>query len=88
MKSCQTYPTTSKRGVKNGRRMTMRQHGAAVVTLERAWPHRGGFSYMEIPAVDARQSAVFYEKVLGWNLDPRDTGDPRFADAAGHLIGR
>jgi predicted enzyme related to lactoylglutathione lyase len=43
---------------------------------------------MEIPAVDARQSAVFYEKVLGWNLDPRDTGDPRFADAAGHLIGR
>src|SRR5260370_41603601 len=48
----------------------------------------GGLSYLEIPAVDARQSAVFYEKVLGWNLRQRDTDDPRFDDATGHLIGR
>jgi len=48
----------------------------------------GGLSYLEIPAVDARQSAVFYEKVFGWNLRQRDTGDPRFDDATGHLIGR
>ncbi len=48
----------------------------------------GGLSYLEIPAVDARQSAAFYEKVLGWNLRQPDTDDPRFDDATGHLIGR
>jgi predicted enzyme related to lactoylglutathione lyase len=48
----------------------------------------GGLSYLEIPAVDVRRSAVFYEKVLGWNLRGQDTDDPRFEDATGHLIGR
>ena len=48
----------------------------------------GGLSYLEIPAVDARRSAVFYEKVLGWKLRQRDTDDPRFEDATGHLVGR
>jgi uncharacterized protein len=48
----------------------------------------GGLSYLEIPALDARRSAVFYEKVLGWNLRQRDTDDPRFDDPTGHLIGR
>jgi len=48
----------------------------------------GGLSYLEIPALDARQSAAFYEKVLGWNVHGHDTDDPRFHDATGHLIGR
>ncbi|HEV3444390.1 MAG TPA: VOC family protein [Gemmataceae bacterium] len=48
----------------------------------------GGLSYLEIPAVNARQSAAFYEKVLGWNLRGRDSDDPRFDDATGYLIGR
>jgi predicted enzyme related to lactoylglutathione lyase len=48
----------------------------------------GGLSYLEIPAIDPRRSADFYEKVLGWNLRERDTDDPRFEDATGHLIGR
>jgi predicted enzyme related to lactoylglutathione lyase len=48
----------------------------------------GGLSYLEIPAVDPRKSAVFYEQVLGWNLRERDSNDPRFSDATGHLIGR
>jgi len=48
----------------------------------------GGLSYLEIPAVDARRSAAFYEKVFGWNLRAHDTDDPRFADATGHLVGR
>jgi predicted enzyme related to lactoylglutathione lyase len=38
----------------------------------------GGLSYLEIPALDARRSAAFYEKVLGWNLRGPDTDDPRF----------
>jgi len=48
----------------------------------------GGLSYLEIPAVDARQSAAFYEHVLGWRIGRRETEDPRFEDATGHLIGR
>jgi predicted enzyme related to lactoylglutathione lyase len=48
----------------------------------------GGRSYLEIPATDACQSAAFYQKVLGWNVRGRDTDDPRFEDATGHLIGR
>ncbi len=48
----------------------------------------GGLSYLEIPAVDVRQSAVFYQAVLGWNLRLYDSDDPRFEDSTGHLIGR
>jgi|SRR5579862_600709 len=48
----------------------------------------GGLSYLEIPAVDARQSATFYEKVCGWNIEQREDNDFRFAEPTGHLIGR
>ena len=48
----------------------------------------GGVSYLEIPAVDVRQSAAFYETVVGWNVRERDSDDPRFSDPTGHLIGR
>ena len=48
----------------------------------------GGVSYLELPAVDAQQSAAFYEKVVGWSIRQRETEEPRFEDAAGYLIGR
>jgi len=48
----------------------------------------GRLSYLEVPTVDARQSAAFYERVVGWNVQRHDTDDPRFTDATGHLIGR
>jgi predicted enzyme related to lactoylglutathione lyase len=48
----------------------------------------GGLSYLEIPAVDPGRSAAFYEQVLGWSVQERDTDDFRFDDATGHLIGR
>ena len=35
--------------------------------------------YLEIPAVDPRQSAVFYEKVFGWDVRGRETDRPMFA---------
>ena|SRR5437870_4827481 len=47
----------------------------------------GSLSYLEIPAIDPRQSAAFYEKVLGWNVDWRGGDDFRFDDTTGHLIG-
>jgi predicted enzyme related to lactoylglutathione lyase len=48
----------------------------------------GGLSYLEIPASDPRQSATFYENVVGWRIQGADTAEPKFNDATGHLIGR
>jgi len=56
--------------------------------LDARLARHGGLSYLEIPAVDAQQSATFYEHVLGWKIGRRETEDPRFEDATGHLIGR
>jgi uncharacterized protein len=49
---------------------------------------QGALSYLEIPAVDAHRSAAFYENVLGWSIRQRESDNPRFEDATGHLIGR
>jgi predicted enzyme related to lactoylglutathione lyase len=38
--------------------------------------------YLQIPAIDAHQSAAFYEKVFGWNIRHRDTPRPSFDDAS------
>jgi predicted enzyme related to lactoylglutathione lyase len=43
--------------------------------------------YLEIPAVDARQSVAFYENVFGWNIRHRDTARPSFDDATGNISG-
>lgn len=48
----------------------------------------GGLSYLEIPALDPRRSAAFYEGVLGWKVEWRGPDDARFSDLTGHLIGR
>jgi len=62
--------------------------GAAVAHAPRppAKP-RPSFCYIEIPAVDAHQSAAFYENVFGWNIRHRDTNRPSFDDASGHISG-
>jgi predicted enzyme related to lactoylglutathione lyase len=46
----------------------------------------GGLSYIEIPAVDAKESARFYEAVFGWQARQLDT-HPSFSDGTGHVIG-
>jgi predicted enzyme related to lactoylglutathione lyase len=46
----------------------------------------GKVSYMEIPALDAGQSAAFYENVFGWSI--RDNpGHVSFTDTSGEMIG-
>lgn len=65
-----------------------RQTQESATRVDSTLARHGGLSYLEIPAVDARQSAAFYANVLGWNLHGADTDDPRFDDATGHLIGR
>jgi uncharacterized protein len=47
----------------------------------------GGVSYLHIPAVDPKQSAMFYEHVFGWSVDGHDTNRPSFRDGTGHVAG-
>lgn len=47
----------------------------------------GGFTYIQIPAVDAEASADFYERVFGWTIRQRGTSHVTFADGSGHVIG-
>lgn len=42
---------------------------------------------MEIPAVDVRQAAAFYEKVFGWDIRGRDSGRPEFSYPAADVTG-
>jgi len=48
----------------------------------------GRLSYLEIPAMDPRQSAAFYEGVFGWKIDQRSKDDFRFSVRDELLIGR
>jgi len=47
----------------------------------------GGVSYLYIPAVDPKQSAMFYEHVFGWSVDGHETNRPSFRDGSGHVAG-
>jgi uncharacterized protein len=46
----------------------------------------GGVSYLHIPCRDPSRAADFYEVVLGWR-PRRDSDEPAFSDATGHVIG-
>jgi predicted enzyme related to lactoylglutathione lyase/uncharacterized glyoxalase superfamily protein PhnB len=43
--------------------------------------------YLEIPALDLRQSLTFYENVFGWSIRRRDSAHPSFDDATGYVSG-
>jgi uncharacterized protein len=47
----------------------------------------GKICYVEIPAVDIRLSAEFYEKVFGWRIRRRADGTTAFDDATGEVSG-
>jgi predicted enzyme related to lactoylglutathione lyase/uncharacterized glyoxalase superfamily protein PhnB len=48
---------------------------------------RPRFCYLEIPALDLKQSVAFYETVFGWSIRRRDTERPSFDDATGYISG-
>ena len=48
---------------------------------------RPRWCYVEIPAINVRQSVAFYESVFGWNIRHRDTDRPSFDDATGSVSG-
>jgi predicted enzyme related to lactoylglutathione lyase len=47
----------------------------------------GKVCYVEIPAVDVRRSAEFYEKVFGWRIRQRGDGSIAFDDTTGQVSG-
>jgi predicted enzyme related to lactoylglutathione lyase len=68
--------------------MSQKNHDKGGGGVDARLARHGGLSYLEIPALDPRRSAAFYEKVLGWNVREPGTDEPRFDDPSGHLIGR
>lgn len=44
-------------------------------------------SYLRIPAPDPAAAAAFYASVFGWETEATDSGNARFADGSGHVIG-
>ncbi|HMF12413.1 MAG TPA: VOC family protein [Gemmataceae bacterium] len=55
--------------------------------VDQGLARHGHVSYLEIPAVDAEQSAAFYEAVFGWTIHRRDSGRRSFDDGSGAMIG-
>jgi|SRR5882762_9199014 len=47
----------------------------------------GKICYIEIPALDIRQSSEFYGNCFGWNIRRDDTGNVTFDDAVGQVSG-
>jgi uncharacterized protein len=47
----------------------------------------GKVCYIEIPAVDVRRSAEFYETVFGWRIRKRGDGSIAFDDTTGEVSG-
>ena len=47
----------------------------------------GKICYLEIPAIDIRRSAAFYEAIAGWRLRQRGDGKIAFDDGVGQVSG-
>jgi predicted enzyme related to lactoylglutathione lyase len=47
----------------------------------------GKICYVELPAIDVRQSADFYQKVFGWTIRRRGDGNTAFDDTVGEVSG-
>jgi len=50
-------------------------------------PANGKICYIEIPAIDARRSADFYERIFGWRIRRRGDGSIAFDDTTGEVSG-
>jgi predicted enzyme related to lactoylglutathione lyase len=74
---------------KHARDLSPDEWGATVSEIKSrvALLPRPRLCYLEIPAVDLRQSVAFYEKVFGWNIRGRDSTHPSFDDATGNVSG-
>jgi predicted enzyme related to lactoylglutathione lyase len=65
----------------------MRSATTATEGVDTSPSRAGGLSYLHIPAVDPKQSAVFYARVFGWTVDGFDSDRPSFRDGTGQVAG-
>jgi predicted enzyme related to lactoylglutathione lyase len=68
--------------------MAKNDEGREEHEVDKRLARHGHVSYLEVPAVDAEQSAAFYEAVFGWAVERREDGRRSFDDRSGDLIGR
>ena len=55
---------------------------------EREHPFKHGrLAYIQIPALDVRKSAAFYEDIFGWRIRGGSDAHLSFTDAGGDIIG-
>jgi hypothetical protein len=47
----------------------------------------GKICYLEMPAVDVKRSADFYQRVFGWNIRKRGDGSTSFDDTVNQVSG-
>lgn len=47
----------------------------------------GKICYVQMPAIDVKQSADFYQRVFGWNIRTRSDGATSFDDTTGQVSG-
>ena len=47
----------------------------------------GKICYIEMPAVDVKASAEFYQSIFGWNIRTRGDGSVSFDDGVGEVSG-
>ena len=47
----------------------------------------GKICYLEIPALDVRQSSAFYQNVFGWHIREDEGGNLSFDDSVGQVSG-
>jgi uncharacterized protein len=47
----------------------------------------GKICYIEMPAVDVRRSAEFYQRIFGWRIRQRGDGSVAFDDTVGEVSG-
>ena len=47
----------------------------------------GKICYIEMPALDIRRSAAFYETIFGWKIRQRGDGSTAFDDTTGQVSG-
>jgi len=47
----------------------------------------GKICYLEIPAIDLSESALFYQRAFGWHIRQRNDGSTAFDDTTGEVSG-
>jgi predicted enzyme related to lactoylglutathione lyase len=67
--------------------VTQRKSATSSATRKHPTLGNGKICYVEIPALDIKCSAAFYNEVFGWQIRQRDDGSTAFDDTVGEVSG-